>query len=106
MKSKIVSFLASALVIGALLIPQIANAKTPVIIASSVDTSEQNYINVTYKKFVELAQQYSDNAFDFQLFPSSLVMKLPLFVPHNLEHCKLPFWQPTTMLHLLHQPVG
>ena len=70
MKSKIVSFLASALVIGALLIPQIANAKTPVIIASSVDTSEQNYINVTYKKFVELAQQYSDNAFDFQLFPS------------------------------------
>lgn len=35
-----------------------------------MDTSEQNYMNVTYKKLVELAQKYSDNAFDFQLFPS------------------------------------
>ena len=30
----------------------------------------QNYSNVFYNKFTELAQQYSDNAFDFQLFPS------------------------------------
>ncbi len=47
-----------------------AAAKIPVIVASSVDTSDQNYMNVTYKKLVELAQQYSDNAFEFQLFPS------------------------------------
>ena len=47
-----------------------AASKIPVIVASSVDTSEQNYMNVTYKKLVELAQKYSDNAFEFQLFPS------------------------------------
>ncbi len=45
-------------------------AKIPVIVASSVDTSPQNYTNVFYNRFVELAQQYSDNAFDFQFFPS------------------------------------
>lgn len=38
--------------------------------ASLVDTSGQNCINVTYKKLVELAQKYSDNAFNFQLSPS------------------------------------
>ena len=40
------------------------------IVASSVDANPQNYTNVFYNKFIELAQQYSDNAFDFQFFPS------------------------------------
>ena len=70
MKSKIVPFVASALVIGALFVPSFANAKTTVIVATSVENNEQNYTIVTYNKFVELAQKYSDNAFDFQLFPS------------------------------------
>lgn len=50
--------------------PTVASAKTTVLVASSVDTNPQNYSNVFYNKFVELAQQYSNNAFDFQLFPS------------------------------------
>lgn len=41
------------------------------IVASSVDTSEQNYMDVTCKKLVGLTQKYSNNAFDFQLFPST-----------------------------------
>ncbi len=48
----------------------LAADKIPVIVASSVDTNEQNYINVTYNKMVELANKYSDNAFEFKLFPS------------------------------------
>lgn len=47
----------------------LAAAKIPVIIASSFDTSEQNFNNLTFYKLKELAQKYSDNAFDFQLFP-------------------------------------
>ena len=46
----------------------LAAAKIPVIIASSFDTSEQNFNNLTFYKLKELAQKYSDNAFDFQLF--------------------------------------
>ena len=66
-------FLVAFLVCTAMLLVQTqaqAASKITVIVASSVDTSEQNYMNVTYKKLVELAQKYSDNAFDFQLFPS------------------------------------
>ena len=66
-------FLIAFLVCTAMLLAQAqaqAASKITVIVASSVDTSEQNYMNVTYKKLVELAQKYSDNAFDFQLFPS------------------------------------
>ncbi|WP_418447944.1 TRAP transporter substrate-binding protein DctP, partial [Bilophila wadsworthia] len=66
-------FLVAFLVCTAMLLAQTqaqAASKITVIVASSVDTSEQNYMNVTYKKLVELAQKYSDNAFDFQLFPS------------------------------------
>lgn len=47
-----------------------AFAKIPVILASSTDTNEQNYTHLTIVKLMELAQKYSDNAFDFQLFPS------------------------------------
>ncbi len=50
--------------------PAAAAAKIPVVVASSVDTSEQNYAHITYLKLAELANKYSDNAFDFQLFPS------------------------------------
>ena len=66
-------FLVAFLVCTAMLLAQTqaqAASKITVIVASSVDTSEQNYMNVTYKKLVELDQKYSDNAFDFQLFPS------------------------------------
>ena len=70
MKAKFLSLICSAVLTGLLFMPSFASAKTTVIIASSVDTNEQNYLNVTYNKFVELAQQYSNNAFDFQLFPS------------------------------------
>ncbi len=45
-------------------------AKIPVIVASSIDTSPQNYSNVFYNKFTELVQKYSNDAFDFKLFPS------------------------------------
>ena len=67
-------FLVAFLVCTAMLLVQTqaqAASKITVIVASSVDTSEQNYMNVTYKKLVELAQKYSDNAFDFQLFDPS-----------------------------------
>ncbi len=47
-----------------------AAKKIPIIFASSVDTNELSYVNIAYKKFVELAQKYSNNAFDFQFFPS------------------------------------
>ena len=66
-------FFAAVLVFAAVLFVQgqaRAASKIPVIVASSVDTSEQNYMNVTYKKLVELAQKYSGDAFEFQLFPS------------------------------------
>ena len=70
MKGKLIKFLTSAFIIGALLIPQTASAKIPVIVASSTDPNEESYAYITYLKFVELAQKYSDNAFDFQLYPS------------------------------------
>ena len=65
-------FAAVLLCAAALLVQGQARAasKIPVIVASSVDTSEQNYMNVTYRKLVELAQKYSGDAFEFQLFPS------------------------------------
>ncbi len=47
-----------------------AAKKVPVIVASSVDANPDNYPNIFYNEFVKLAQQYSDNAFDFQFFPS------------------------------------
>lgn len=47
-----------------------AAKKIPIIFASSVDTNELSYVNIAYKKFVDLAQKYSDNAFEFQFFPS------------------------------------
>jgi len=47
-----------------------AAKKVPVIVASSIDTDPNNYTNIFYNEFVKRAQQYSDNAFDFQLFPS------------------------------------
>lgn len=48
----------------------VAAAKIPVIVASSVDTSAQNYLHMTFTKLFELANAYSDGAFDFQIFPS------------------------------------
>lgn len=48
-----------------------AAKKVPVIVASSVDTDPGNYTNIFYNEFVKRAQQYSDNAFDFQLFPNA-----------------------------------
>ena len=59
-----------ALLLAAPLSRAHAAAQIPVIVASSVDTSDQNYTNIFYNKFVELAQKYSDNAFNFQFFPS------------------------------------
>ena len=50
-----------------------AVAAIPVKVASSVGTSEQNYVNVTYGKLVELAQKYSGGAFEFQLYPDCLL---------------------------------
>ena len=52
-------FLVAFLVCTAMLLVQTqaqAASKITVIVASSVDTSEQNYMNVTYKKLVDLAQ--------------------------------------------------
>ena len=71
-------FLVAFLVCTAMLLAQTqaqAASKITVIVASSVDTSEQNYMNVTYKKLVELAQKYSDNAFDFH---AETYVSLPL----------------------------
>lgn len=51
------------------LVSGLAVAAIPVKVASSVGTSEQNYVNVTYGKLVELAQKYSGGAFEFQLYP-------------------------------------
>lgn len=59
-----------ALVIGLSGVTAHAAGKIKVIVATSTDTQENNYGIITYHKFVELAQKYSDNAFDFQLFPS------------------------------------
>ena len=70
MKKFLSALLMCASVVGFTLGQAHAASKIPVIVASSVDTSEQNYMNVTYNKMVELAQKYSDNAFEFQLFPS------------------------------------
>lgn len=46
-----------------------AVAAIPVKVASSVGTDERNYVNVTYGKLIELAQRYSDGAFEFRLYP-------------------------------------
>ena len=51
------------------LVSGLAVAAIPVKVASSVGTGEQNYVNVTYGKLVELAQKYSGGAFAFQLYP-------------------------------------
>ena len=45
-----------ALLLAAPLSRAHAAAQIPVIVASSVDTSDQNYTNIFYNKFVELAQ--------------------------------------------------
>ena len=50
--------------------PAAAAAKIPVVVATSEDPDPKNYDHITYLKMVELAQKYSDNAFDFKLFPS------------------------------------
>ena len=70
MKRLLTACLSVAAVLGLMLSPVQAAPKVPVIVASSVDDNPKNYPNVWYYKFVELAQKYSDNAFDFQLFPS------------------------------------
>ena len=70
MKKLLVACLLCASVIGLAFGQAKAASKTTVIVASSVDANPQNYTNVFYNKFIELAQQYSDNAFDFQFFPS------------------------------------
>ncbi|MFR0876392.1 MAG: hypothetical protein ACLSHC_18785 [Bilophila wadsworthia] len=69
MKKLLVACLLCASVIGLAFGQAKAASKTTVIVASSVDANPQNYTNVFYNKFIELAQQYSDNAFDFQFFP-------------------------------------
>lgn len=43
MKAKFLSLICSAVLTGLLFMPSFASAKTTVIIASSVDTNEQNY---------------------------------------------------------------
>ena len=70
MKKLLVACLLCASVIGLAFGQAKAASKTTVIVASSMDANPQNYTNVFDNKFIELAQQYSDNAFDFQFFPS------------------------------------
>jgi len=48
----------------------LAAKKVPVILASSLDLDPENYVNITMQKMMELANKYSDNAFEFQVFPS------------------------------------
>lgn len=67
MKRCAMALLVCAALVG--LVSGRAVAAIPVKVASSVGTSEQNYVNVTYGKLVELAQKYSGDAFDFQLYP-------------------------------------
>ena len=96
-------FLVAFLVCTAMLLAQTqaqAASKITVIVASSVDTSEQNYMNVTYKKLVELAQKYSDNAFDFQLFPS-----MPLGdEQETVRALQLGTLQMLSLIHILTMP--
>ena len=56
-KKLLVACLLCASVIGLAFGQAKAASKIPVIVASSVDTSPQNYSNVFYNKFTELAQQ-------------------------------------------------
>lgn len=70
MKRLLTACLSVAAVLGLMLSPVQAAPKIPVIVATSVDTSPQNYTNVFLFKFFDLAQKYSGNAFDFQHFPS------------------------------------
>ena len=94
-------FLVAFLVCTAMLLVQTqaqAASKITVIVASSVDTSEQNYMNVTYKKLVELAQKYSDNAFDFQLFRvCSLATNRKPSAPSSSARFRCPCSPRTTM---------
>lgn len=48
-----------------------AAKKIPVIVATGLDPDPKNYVSLTYYKMAELANQYSDGAFDFKLFPNS-----------------------------------
>ena len=59
MKKLLVACLLCASVIGLAFGQAKAASKTTVIVASSVDANPQNYTNVFYNKFIELAQQYS-----------------------------------------------
>jgi tripartite ATP-independent transporter DctP family solute receptor len=70
MKKLLIAILACAALFGLSLSPAAAAGKIPVIVASSTDTSPQNYCYLAYEKMVELANKYSDDAFDFQLYPS------------------------------------
>jgi tripartite ATP-independent transporter DctP family solute receptor len=47
-----------------------AAQKIKVVLASSLDSDPENYANMTMKELMERANKYSDNAFDFQVFPS------------------------------------
>ncbi len=48
-----------------------AAAKIPIIFATSADSNPKAYSHMAYLKFAELANKYSDNAFDFKYFPNS-----------------------------------
>ncbi|MBQ8664245.1 MAG: TRAP transporter substrate-binding protein [Mailhella sp.] len=70
MKKLCASLLVALSLVGFVAGDSFAAPKVPVIVASSIDDNPKHYPNVWYYKFVELAQKYSNNAFDFQLFPS------------------------------------
>lgn len=68
---KLFAVLAMGVALTGLMLSQAEAAKKiPVVVATSVDTDPQNYTNIFLKKFIELANQYSDGSFDFQHFPS------------------------------------
>ncbi len=98
MKKLLVACLLCASVIGLAFGQAKAASKTTVIVASSVDANPQNYTNVFYNKFIELAQQYSDNAFDFQFFPvCSLATNRKLSAASSSAPSTSPTSPPTTM---------
>ncbi|MDL2266473.1 TRAP transporter substrate-binding protein [Desulfovibrio sp. OttesenSCG-928-G15] len=50
--------------------PAFAAGKVTITLASSLDLDPENYVNITMQKLMELANQYSDNEFDFKVYPS------------------------------------
>ena len=47
-----------------------AAGKIPVIVASPVDMATKSYVVITWNRLAELANKYSDNSFEFKVFPS------------------------------------